>query len=389
MACCHLNRNGKFSIMKSNEICRIKYLCLFLVFGLSISACSKSGHNNITPSQHIYLQDCKQKNWEDLFEDEQQVQFSFSNTKNQLLSISTLLLTSNGQYIVMDGSDKKIKLFDANGTFLKYIGKWGGQGPGEFQTPTNLVLDKTQELLIFDVFGYRLSRFTGKDYVYENEIHLKENPSNIIVDPQNNLITYSYSEYMLNKYDNKGHLLKKTFKPKNKTLQFFFTRFRLGGIADYQDEGFFLIYPEEFNIYYYDYDFNLKLVLQSNFSSKFRPEISKLPEDLSPYVFTPKHSRWWDKELHIMSILSLGSDIIGVQLYKSEELSFTDFYLSLYKLNGVVLGEGLEIPHNGIIRYAKNGYLYVAVEAQLGTENEIIPPKLYRYKLREDVENVR
>jgi hypothetical protein len=65
---------------------------------------------------------------------------------------------SEGCIYALDGKDCQIKVFDSAGHFLRTIGK-KGQGPGEFSTPSRIILTPTDEVVAFDAGNRRLSFF--------------------------------------------------------------------------------------------------------------------------------------------------------------------------------------------------------------------------------------
>ncbi len=71
--------------------------------------------------------------------------------------IVDLAVDDRGCLYVCDGKAKNVKKFDVSGKFLKQIGK-GGQGPGEFDYPIEVVVDRNR-LIVRDVFASRISVF--------------------------------------------------------------------------------------------------------------------------------------------------------------------------------------------------------------------------------------
>ncbi len=71
--------------------------------------------------------------------------------------IVDLGVDGRGCLYVCDGKAKNVKKFDAAGKFLRTIGK-GGQGPGEFDYPTELEI-VGDRLVVRDVFTSRISTF--------------------------------------------------------------------------------------------------------------------------------------------------------------------------------------------------------------------------------------
>jgi hypothetical protein len=323
--------------------------------------------------------------WDDVFIEGEEINFLYPDSTYQLFIIPSFLRNNKGDYIIPDGSSKAIKLFDHTGKFVSIIGKWGGQGPGEFETLGALTLNNKGDLFVFDVANYRLSTFAAPKYTYSGSQYLKVVPSSLIVTPQNHFITYGFSsEYVLNKYDTDGNLLRSAFKPIDKKLHIFTNRFKLGGIVDNNGKGIFMVYPANYEIYYYDYNLNLTTIIKTEQSYKFRPTADKFPESLSPYAITSQHLKWWENFLHIGRVYVIQDNIIGVTLYESEskKMSFKYCYFNIYNANGEIYAEGLKVPHNGSVNYSKDGYVFVSTDAQIGPNDEIIPPRLYRYKFR-------
>jgi len=81
--------------------------------------------------------------------------------------VAFFVVTDEGHVIAADIKDKKVKVYDADGNFLRNIGK-SGQGPGEFQIPGGLALTPNNELMIEDSMGRRLAYFTLKGEFIKN-----------------------------------------------------------------------------------------------------------------------------------------------------------------------------------------------------------------------------
>ncbi len=69
-----------------------------------------------------------------------------------------IAVDEGGNVYVLDYKARHIKKFDAEGNFLKLIGR-EGQGPGEFTRPSNLVCSR-DKLVVWDMMGMRFSLFT-------------------------------------------------------------------------------------------------------------------------------------------------------------------------------------------------------------------------------------
>jgi len=146
-------------------------------------------------------------------------------------------------------------------------------------------------------------------------------------------------------------------------------------------EGFLFIYPEEYKIYLFDYQFNLKKILYTESTSKYFPPKAEFPGTISPYGFTPKHASWWGQSLRPAVVFYLGNRKLALQLVEFTNLS-GKFYVNIHDLDGVTYAAGLEVPFEGIIRYAKDGYIYVVEDSKFDKNNKVVPLKLHRFKLK-------
>lgn len=92
---------------------------------------------------------------------------------------------SEGNMIIADDQQKKIMKFNNEGKFLYSFGR-SGRGPGEFLKTSSIVLLPNEELLVFDFFMRRFTKFSLKGevldtyllpksvYMYPNVMHYLE-----------------------------------------------------------------------------------------------------------------------------------------------------------------------------------------------------------------------
>lgn len=71
---------------------------------------------------------------------------------------------SSGNIYVADDQQKKIMVFNDKGKFLHSLGR-SGRGPGEFLKTSSMVLLPDDELLVFDFFMRRFTKFSSKGKV--------------------------------------------------------------------------------------------------------------------------------------------------------------------------------------------------------------------------------
>lgn len=102
--------------------------------------------------------------------------------------VAFFVVADNGDLIAADIKDRKIKVFDAEGNFLRTIGK-SGQGPGEFQIPGGLALTPDNELMIEDSVARRLAYFTLEgEFIRNVSVADKMSLLNLVIDAEGNYL---------------------------------------------------------------------------------------------------------------------------------------------------------------------------------------------------------
>ena len=102
--------------------------------------------------------------------------------------LSSFVVDDDGTIYALDFKEQKIKVFDAEGQFVRSFGE-KGQGPGEFQMPAGLHLAPGNELAVDDALAKKMIYFTkeGKyirDVSYATRLALV----NLLMDPFGNFI---------------------------------------------------------------------------------------------------------------------------------------------------------------------------------------------------------
>jgi hypothetical protein len=102
--------------------------------------------------------------------------------------VAFFIVADNGDVIAADIKDRKIKVFDKDGNFLRHIGK-SGQGPGEFQIPGGLALTPDNELMIEDSIARRLAYFTlDGEFIRNVSVADKMSLLNLVIDNEGNYL---------------------------------------------------------------------------------------------------------------------------------------------------------------------------------------------------------
>ena len=111
----------------------------------------------------------------------------FGNIGPEKLKEPMSCLPYKNKFFVSDGGNHRITAFDKSGTFLHKFGKEGNQ-EGQFDCPTGLLIDSSNNLLVCDRFNNRVQqfsldgRFTGKSIT-----HLPE-PRGIAATPDGRIL---------------------------------------------------------------------------------------------------------------------------------------------------------------------------------------------------------
>lgn len=89
----------------------------------------------------------------------EEMTFGLGDNPDQAFSEVTAFTVDNaGTVYALDVKDRKIKVFDKMGKFLRQIGK-PGQGPGELGVPANILLTRDNSLAISDATNQKISFF--------------------------------------------------------------------------------------------------------------------------------------------------------------------------------------------------------------------------------------
>lgn len=94
---------------------------------------------------------------------------AFAGADYSFFRIADLAVDDDGQLLVLDVGNKEIAIYDSTGTFVRRVGREGA-GPGEFLTPTNMMVTDG-EIVVFDPRQGRTTRFDGNGEVLETHSH--------------------------------------------------------------------------------------------------------------------------------------------------------------------------------------------------------------------------
>jgi hypothetical protein len=84
------------------------------------------------------------------------------------VTATDLDVLADGTVYVIDSKDSRVKVFDASGKFVRAFGRQG-QGPGEMNQPTGILISPEKEVLVEDILNRRLAVF-GLDGTFRRHI---------------------------------------------------------------------------------------------------------------------------------------------------------------------------------------------------------------------------
>ncbi len=355
---------------------------LFTAIGCTSSPTdSKSSEIPFKDNHTVYTK------WDDVFENDTVILFTFPDPSVELYSIQTLLLLPDKGYIIADYKAKRVILFDSNAKFVRYIVNGAGVGPGELSSGSGkgcLGNDKT--LYLLDLPSFCVNKYVPPDYRFERAFKISFYSQGFLPDKEGNLIHYTCQDTsVLHKISPDGKLLKKAYQVNNLSFRLFSSRFQIGLMDEIPGEGFLFTYPEEYKVVLFDYDLNIKKVLYAATFSHFFPERVIFPSTLSPSDYTPSHAKWWDSAVRVGPPYHLGNGLFFLELYQFKKLGITSF-LNLHDMNGKTYAIGLKEPfENSGIFAARHGFIYLVEDSSFDAAGNVTPLKLHRYKLKNQI----
>jgi WD40 repeat protein len=117
------------------------------------------------------------------FELEEDLSIGNEDDKNYLFyRLRDIQVDTDGNIYVLDSGNQRLQVFDKDGKYLRTIGK-RGQGPGEFNTPTQLQLDdETGNIFVKDNGLRKIIIFEKEGKYIDKDIHLTEFLSDFYLD---------------------------------------------------------------------------------------------------------------------------------------------------------------------------------------------------------------
>lgn len=290
--------------------------------------------------------------------------------------ISDVALTSEGHIIVTDHSvARQAFMFSSSGSFIGRIGGMG-KGPGEYQNPAFVRLDKDGNIYITDIGSAKLLVYTPNRQ-YKSSFQLKKNPNRVAINSKGiylQLFDFSETNTLLH-FSTDGKLLN-SFSPideKFKPLLLFL--YAGGGLVSDKHDNLYQLTVAKYEITKFSYSGNI--IAKFHRDAPFlRQHATSLP-DLRDRKAWQKLS--YERTL-IHNMFYLDPGLLLVQCINHDENRNPDFLLEIFDLDGNLKAGEIHLP-NMIVASVKD--LICFVEQPSSNDSKHIPnPKLQFYRLK-------
>ena len=304
---------------------------------------------------------------------------------------------SEGNIYIMDRYDFRVMKFDQEGNFAGTIGK-RGQGPGEFETPSFIIIDNKDNLYVQDITRWLLAVFNKKGEFVENikGSGVLSYLTKVMINPDLNIICgyqplYSVDserQYKISKYTRDFNHLSGIYERKH---VFITKRIRMGG-------GTFSIQAPKYTpgviwtmdangLFYVSYNdtYNIKILSNSGeligeINRKYKPD--KIPEEEIQQMLESYDKRFEDISKYV--------DIPKVKPPISRLYIVEDYLFVLRKRNGIKYffdvfdkqGNYIdEIVLDFLPWINKNKFIYTLKFKGNIEKRDITDVEVYRYKI--------
>jgi len=252
-----------------------------------------------------------------------------ADAQHVISSIRNMCVT-NDNYVINDVQGKQILVFDKKGKFSSSIGNIGS-GPGEFKSPYDIALNSKGELLVLDPSNRRISVFQ-RDGSFLNSYNVKLG-SRISKDHKGGFYLYNAGEApfsgidILYHYNDDGSF-KKAFCP------VFSAYPMIGGNITIDTQGnLFVIHPSVY------------LIKKFSPNGHFIKDIGQAPKIYKP-IEIPKgqfpQNEDFESYTPLTKVLVLNNLVI-VELYRAKPQKR---WLDIYDTEGNLIKNGIEVDFN-------------------------------------------
>ena len=116
-----------------------------------------------------------------------------------------LALDSSGNVLVADVAGSRIQIFDSSGNFISTFGS-AGSGDGQLKNPQDLAVDSSGNIYVADTNNDRIQKFDSS-WNFLLKFGNFELPTGITIDNSGNILVADFNKDQIQKFDSSGNLL--------------------------------------------------------------------------------------------------------------------------------------------------------------------------------------
>jgi hypothetical protein len=320
--------------------------------------------------------------WDSLFGDERELHLQVPSTGRPLLAIRRLAIGTHGTMFVPDR--ERILAFAPDGTLARELS--GGRDLPLSITGA-LGVDPDGNLFVYDPDGDWITELAKPAFKVVRRFQLKRRVAANEIAPlaDGSLVTYDPSDEdgAFTRFDNTGRDVATIYPIRDDRLRIFQGRVRGGGMVRDSAGDVFGILPSTFELVHLSDNLRLLELLRRPPGNPLASDSRPFPARLDPYDYRPKHATWWDTFTHIGPLFALEPDVLLVVVFNSHGIGQAHEFIDVYRTDGRIVAEGLQVPHDGHIVAAGGGKVFVARNGRLVANDSISKLALYSYQLRE------
>ena len=314
-------------------------------------------------------------------------------------TISYTLIDAKGNLIVVDSVQWTIFQINAEGQYLRQIGRRGG-AEGEYFYVLKMLLAPNGDLYIHCIGeSAKYLVFAGDSYKFKWEV---PDPNSALID--HIVITEGGNMYAsqvdvidggsagaqedgahaLFRFDDHFNKVASLYPVEDKRTGRTLNRYHNTILTPKTGGGFYFMYPTAYKIHQYSEQGELEQTLSSTYRSKYRKGIDPLPASLDPLAWSPKHAEWLAEHIFPVQLFECDPDLLVLMQIRKEGDGEVKRYMNLLYKDGHSVADGIRVPADHRLLTIDGRELYFVVEGAFDEETgEAGDPHIAVYRLND------
>lgn len=301
--------------------------------------------------------------------------------------ISYIVINSKGDLIVSDWFLKTLFQTDAEGNYLRQIGRQGG-GKGQYYHITKLAIDKSDDLYIESVSeGIKYMVYSGDPYKLKKEVSV---PTSAFID---HFVITEEGNIYASKVDGKRALFRldddftridSLYPVEDQRTATALHRYHNTILTPKEGGGFYFMYPTVYEIHQYSERGELERTLFSHYRSKHRDGIRPFPVGLAPNDWNSKIEGWFANHIVRSELFECDPNLLVLMQYRKKIGRVYEFYLNVMNKDGTSLVDGIRLPEGHSLVTIKGSELYFRIEGEFNeATGEMSDPYMAVYRFND------